>query len=1367
MKKLFALLITLSVCCITSHNALALGGEDCSTAVPIGGLPYQDLGNICSSLDNYDANCGLTFGGGFDVVYSYTPAVNEVVDVTLCNTSPGGTNFDSRLFIFSGSCVSFTEIACSDDACYSNYFLPYVSNLPGINMTGGTTYYIVVDGWSNTDCGDYQLDVSMSACPPGTPVHDDCTGAVPLALTNGVPASEFGTTCGATADGCNYTMETVWHAVTLSGSCNNLTIDWCGTASGIQSNNTWIIINPSCPQACFGDIFSSGYDNTTCGDGNWTIHYNFLPAGTYWIPVLAGGGNSPGNYQINFLSIDCPPPPPNDDCSAAVPVALSNGVPVTEFGDWTGATPDCGYYTYPTVWHAVTLPNCMNLTVDYCGNATGVQGNTWIIINPSCPLTCYGDIFNNGYDNTTCGDGNWSVYYYNLAAGTYYIPVMGDYSGYNYIGAYQVTFTGDDCPPPPVNDDPCGAIVVNCGDVVSGSTLGATPDYANLPGCYFGYSGAPGVWYKIAGTGGSVIASLCGGGTNYDSRLDVYDDGGTAVCFPLVNCDGDNDDFCGLQSELTFATSVGTDYYILVNGWLSGNVGNFTLTMTCCGSTPVNDDCSGAVPVTLVSGVPVTEFGDGTCSTPDGGYYTYPTVWHAVTLTGSCNNLTVDWCGTAPGIMDQNAWIIINPSCPLTPFGDTFASSYDNTTCGDGNWTINYNYLAPGTWYIGVLVGLGNTPGPYTINMVSVDCPPPPPNDDCSGATPVVLTNGVPVTEFGDNTGATPDCGYYTMPTVWHAVTLPNCMDLRIDYCGNVPGRFGDAWIIINPSCPITCFGDIFASNFNNTDCGDGNWTVNYTGLAAGTYYVPILSEEPGWNTPGPYQVTMTGFDCPPPPPNDNVCNAIDVTQMFTEYTLGNSAISCFDIMGYNNAATMEAGEPLSCSIGFQHTIWYRFTAPSCGQFMYDLTTDNSGTLLSGDPRDTQLQLLHSPNGSCDFTQMVIWGCDDDNSSADCDDASSGIFASTLDDGLLYGNTAPLLMGGETYYIQVDGWNGSIGTINLTLSILPAAPTAALGTPTSTQIVTTWPNTGANNYDTYLIEIGQPGYASNLNDPDFTKNWSNLMPSTQYGVQTKNACQPAGTENFFTPITTITTDVSTCPGWAVGPSCDAQTVNSLTFSWSAQGGALHYKLRYRIPPQNGFAVINNVMTTSYTLTGLLSGTTYEFWVQAVCVPGGGAGANPTSPHTFCTTLGVPRLANPDEKDTDFEYDFNGTHYVNWDPARLNFDVAYDYAYVDISSGQLLILEQNGLANNVEVKNFNIYPNPASSNATLELTLSSSGDVTISVYDIQGKLVKSVIVNSSSEFMTYTMSLDDMSSGMYNIVVETDGDVQTQKLAVIK
>ena len=74
-----------------------------------------------------------------------------------------------------------------------------------------------------------------------------------------------------------------------------------------------------------------------------------------------------------------------------------------------------------------------------------------------------------------------------------------------------------------------------------------------------------------------MTATTCTG-TSYDSKLDVY----TGACGSLtsVAC---NDDACGLQSTVTWASTAGVTYRIRVHGF-AGATGAFTLAVTCATS---------------------------------------------------------------------------------------------------------------------------------------------------------------------------------------------------------------------------------------------------------------------------------------------------------------------------------------------------------------------------------------------------------------------------------------------------------------------------------------------------------------------------------------------------------------------------------------------------------------------------------------------------------------------------------------------------------------------------------------------------------------------------------------------------------------
>lgn len=116
-----------------------------------------------------------------------------------------------------------------------------------------------------------------------------------------------------------------------------------------------------------------------------------------------------------------------------------------------------------------------------------------------------------------------------------------------------------------------GATLIACGAVVAGSTVPFTADVAPFCGTTDGTAG--GVWFRFVGTGGSVTASLCGSG--YDTKIRVY----TGGCAGLV-CVVGNDDFCGLQSQVTWLSTLAVNYYILVHGF-GGGAGNYTLNLTC------------------------------------------------------------------------------------------------------------------------------------------------------------------------------------------------------------------------------------------------------------------------------------------------------------------------------------------------------------------------------------------------------------------------------------------------------------------------------------------------------------------------------------------------------------------------------------------------------------------------------------------------------------------------------------------------------------------------------------------------------------------------------------------------------------------
>jgi hypothetical protein len=133
-------------------QAPAQGGEDCTTATVIPALPFNDNGTTSGFGNDYDEVCPFTGSTSPDVVYSFAPAASTSIDIDLC-----ASGYDTKVYVYENTCVGGSLIACNDDACGIDGFRSQLLNVP---LTGGNTYYIVVDGFGG-DSGPYEMAVDL------------------------------------------------------------------------------------------------------------------------------------------------------------------------------------------------------------------------------------------------------------------------------------------------------------------------------------------------------------------------------------------------------------------------------------------------------------------------------------------------------------------------------------------------------------------------------------------------------------------------------------------------------------------------------------------------------------------------------------------------------------------------------------------------------------------------------------------------------------------------------------------------------------------------------------------------------------------------------------------------------------------------------------------------------------------------------------------------------------------------------------------------------------------------------------------------------------------------------------------------------
>ena len=138
------------------------GGEDIATATPIGSLPYSDVGSTVGKVNDYDEICVGYTGNAPDVVYSFAPVTDTLIDISLCESAGLGSPYFTHLWVYENSAGNV--IACN--RFNSDCSIP-LSAIYEVALTAGNTYYIVIDG-ENGASGDYQIDVSYTpvAEPP-------------------------------------------------------------------------------------------------------------------------------------------------------------------------------------------------------------------------------------------------------------------------------------------------------------------------------------------------------------------------------------------------------------------------------------------------------------------------------------------------------------------------------------------------------------------------------------------------------------------------------------------------------------------------------------------------------------------------------------------------------------------------------------------------------------------------------------------------------------------------------------------------------------------------------------------------------------------------------------------------------------------------------------------------------------------------------------------------------------------------------------------------------------------------------------------------------------------------------------------------
>ncbi|MFZ5432149.1 MAG: T9SS type A sorting domain-containing protein [Calditrichota bacterium] len=376
-----------------SGGNLDQGGNTQATATPITALPYDVTGTTCGYDNTYDPYCSGSSSHGSDVVYSFTPAYSMWVDISLCDPY---TDFDTKLYVYRDNISSGNRIACDDNSCPGSD----ASLLQEVSLSGGTTYYIVVDGYGYGTCGNYRLQVRLhqwSECDyvaDGTTDNGDNTFTYRQTTNANSPAPYYEGPFSHPNSECNQTISgfNIYSWFDGDYGWKHYWSDWNNSNLNIQSvrviicawdvdEHTCNIENPGNPQACeLDNIFADGNllnPEWLSGDNNiWqSTVFDVAPAS-----LLDDG------WLNMFMDIDVW----NDECNWATTLRWAQLVVVYSIEEEENNPP----YT-PT---GRSYPDCADETTEQCV----------VVLGPN-PADPDGDIVTYQYrwfvKNSTTGGG--------------------------------------------------------------------------------------------------------------------------------------------------------------------------------------------------------------------------------------------------------------------------------------------------------------------------------------------------------------------------------------------------------------------------------------------------------------------------------------------------------------------------------------------------------------------------------------------------------------------------------------------------------------------------------------------------------------------------------------------------------------------------------------------------------------------------------------------------------------------------------------------------------------------------------------------------------------------------------------------------
>ncbi|MBC7772493.1 MAG: hypothetical protein H7210_08375 [Pyrinomonadaceae bacterium] len=536
------------------------GNDECSSAIVIAGSPVTLQQNAINATTGTagqgNAACQAfnTRNINNDEWFLWFANASGVAVLRSC----GGGTMDTKAAVWDGTaCPPSSIVACNDDACSTQSELAFV-------VFAGNAYLIQLGIFPGATPGTATWTLTGPATPAGT---DSCAAGTILSGDSGTAATD---TTGATntpadvlpnACGSSVATRDIWYTY-LAGNCGVSTFSFCPAERGSAAYDTLLEV--------YTDCASAGGERVACNDDfcglRSSVTFPTAAGASYKIRVSGFNGNF-GMATVGWQFLPSAFLNGTDDCGSGSAISGSGSLFTGNL--FAGNTPSdlpagACFASSPDRWFTYTAAASGDATFSFCSAQRGCGSYDTILAAYS---SCQGT-------QIACSDDFCGLY------STIVVPVVvGSTYKIRLAGFNNQTGTGVlgwTAPPAPSNNNCANATPVGNG-TFNFTIIGATNDFAASCGSS---NASPDVWFRYTasctGTATVTTCDLAG----YDTVLGAVSAcGGTEIaCL---------DDFCGLQTRITFPVSSGQQYLVRVSGF-SNRTGAGQVRFSCGGPCPCN-----------------------------------------------------------------------------------------------------------------------------------------------------------------------------------------------------------------------------------------------------------------------------------------------------------------------------------------------------------------------------------------------------------------------------------------------------------------------------------------------------------------------------------------------------------------------------------------------------------------------------------------------------------------------------------------------------------------------------------------------------------------------------------------------------------